>query len=62
MAAALEDVCRALNVDGNEQERQVLATRIVDLARDGECDRIRLRERVLLEVSRASDVLGPAQT
>jgi hypothetical protein len=57
MAAALEDVCRALKVNGNERERHVLANRIIDLARDGERDRIRLRERVLREASRADDVL-----
>jgi CRP-like cAMP-binding protein len=61
MAAALDDVCRALKVNGNERERQVLATRITDLARNGEHNRFRLRERVLLEASRADDVLDPVQ-
>jgi len=56
MAAAFEDVCRALKVE-NKQEREVLAIRIVDLARDGEGNRDRLRERVLLEASRAEDLL-----
>jgi hypothetical protein len=53
MAGALADVCHALNVNDNEQEREILATRIVDLARDGERDRDRLRERVLREADRA---------
>jgi hypothetical protein len=61
-AAALDDVCRALKVNGNERERQVLATRIIDLARQGERDRTLLRERVLSEASRANDVLDPVQT
>jgi hypothetical protein len=42
---------------GNEQEREILATRIIDLARDGERDRDRLRRRVLEEADRATDVL-----
>jgi hypothetical protein len=62
MAAALDDVCRALKVGGNERERQILATRIIDLARGGERSPIRLRERVLMEASRANDVLDPVQT
>jgi hypothetical protein len=57
MAAALDDVCRALDVHGNERERQVLATRIVDLARSGEHDRIRLRNRILNEAGRAAELL-----
>ena len=59
MAAAREGVCRALKVDGNKQEREVVAIRIIDLARDGEHDRDRLRKRVLLEASRAGDLLEP---
>jgi len=57
MAAALDDVCHALKVNGNKQERQVLAIRIIDLARGGERDRFRLGDRVLQEASHASDVL-----
>jgi hypothetical protein len=49
MAAALEDVCRALNVKGNLREREILATRIIDLVRCGERDCARLRDRVLQE-------------
>jgi hypothetical protein len=57
MAAALEDVCRALNVNNNDRDREILATRIIDLARDGERDRSRLRARVLREADRASHEL-----
>jgi hypothetical protein len=39
MASALDDVWRALNVNGNLREREILATRIIDLVRGGECDR-----------------------
>jgi hypothetical protein len=60
MAAALEDVCRALKVDGNKQDREALAIRIIDLARDGERDRNRLRKRVLMEARRACDLLETA--
>jgi hypothetical protein len=58
MAAALEGVCFALNVSGNVREREILATRIIDLVRCGERDGGRLRERVLREASRATDVMG----
>ena len=60
MAAALEDVCRALKVGGNKQDREVLAIRIIDLARGGERDRNRLRKRVLMEARRACELLEPA--
>ncbi len=59
MAAALEDVCRALKVNVNRREREILASRIVDLAHDGEHDRDRLRERIIWEAARATDALQP---
>ena len=58
MAAALEGVCLALMVNGNRREREILATRIIDLVRCGERDSARLRDRVLQEADWATDVLG----
>jgi hypothetical protein len=47
-----------LNVNGNVREREILATRIIDLVRCGERDCARLRDRVLREADWATDVLG----
>jgi hypothetical protein len=60
MAAAFEDVCQILKVHGNRREREVLAARIIDFARDGERNRNRLRKRVLIEVGQVYDLLEPA--
>jgi hypothetical protein len=50
MSAALDDICNALNVgDGAKAARQVIAERIIELARRGERSPTRLRDRVLEE-------------
>ena len=49
MSVAMEDVCRTLKVDGDPHAREVLAMRIIDLARRGEREATQLRDRVLLE-------------
>ena len=51
MSMALENVCRALKLPSNGREREVMATRIIDLAKRGECDPIKLRDRVLKEAN-----------
>jgi hypothetical protein len=54
MSVAFEDVCRALNLpDAAERERAAVAVRIVELARRGERDPHRLRDRVLREAGAA---------
>jgi hypothetical protein len=67
MSVALEEVCRALQVDGDERARETVAIRIVDLAQRGERDPERLRDRVLWEAGtttaflpRSDERLGPA--
>jgi hypothetical protein len=50
MSAALEDVCRTLLVNGDQSARETVAVRIIELARRGERDPERLRDRVLREV------------
>jgi hypothetical protein len=50
MSAAFDDACRALNLtDSAAREREAVAVRIIELARRGERDPIRLSERVLRE-------------
>jgi hypothetical protein len=54
MSAAYDDVCRALKLsEAAAHERETVAIRIVELARQGERDPVRLRERLLRE-SRAA--------
>jgi tartrate dehydratase beta subunit/fumarate hydratase class I family protein len=49
MATALEQVCVALRINGNVTAREVIAARIIELARRGERDPKKLRDRVLME-------------
>jgi hypothetical protein len=50
MSQALESACAALNVDGQIHDRQVVAARIIDLARNGVIDAKALSDRVVAEV------------
>jgi hypothetical protein len=56
MSTALDDVCAALKLRDNSAAKQVIATRIIDLARTGERSPTRLRDRVLHEAGSASHV------
>ena len=50
MSLALEDVCEALNIPSDATPaRQIIAVRIVELARRGERSPARLRDRLLKE-------------
>jgi len=50
MSMALEEVCRVLRIGaGASRDREVVAIRIVELARRGELEYRRLVERVLKE-------------
>jgi hypothetical protein len=51
MATALEQVCDALKINGDATAREVIATRIIELARRGENDTQKLRDRVLREAN-----------
>ena len=52
MSKALDDICRALKLpDGDHQARQVIAERVIDLARTGERNASVLRDRLLKEAS-----------
>jgi hypothetical protein len=55
MSMALEDVCRSLGVDNhNQAAAEVVAIRIIELARQGERSPANLRDRVLSEANSAS--------
>ena len=50
MSMALDDVCKTLNLsDDAKAEREVIAGRIIELARRGERSPTRLRDRVMQE-------------
>jgi hypothetical protein len=51
MSLALDDVCQALKLDGHSRTREVVAIRILELARRGERSPIRLRDRILQEAN-----------
>ena len=50
MSKALEEACAALHIDGHIPDREVVATRIIDLARNGIIDPKALSARVVAEV------------
>jgi hypothetical protein len=57
MSTALEDVCRKLQVNGDQCARETMAARIIELARRGERDPERLRDRVVREASATPSVV-----
>jgi hypothetical protein len=56
MSMALDDVCEMLKLRDDNSAREVIASRIVDLARAGERSATRLRDRVLHEANLARNV------
>ena len=49
MSRALDGVCNALNIGGNPTARELIAMRIVELARRGERSPANLQARLLAE-------------
>jgi hypothetical protein len=49
MSMALDDVCRSLELAEESSDREVMAIRIIELARTGERSPTRLRDRVMHE-------------
>jgi len=47
MSKALEEACKALHIDGEIKDREVVATHIIDLARQGILDWQTLSGRVV---------------
>jgi hypothetical protein len=53
MSMALDEVCNALALNGDERARDTVAIRIIELARRGERSPTKLRDRVLAEANGA---------
>jgi hypothetical protein len=51
MSMALDDVCKALLLDGDERAKETVAVRIIELAGRGERSPTKLRDRVLAEAN-----------
>jgi hypothetical protein len=52
LSGAYADVCRALGLDdGDRHETDAVAKKVIEFAQRGVSDRVRLRERVLQELS-----------
>jgi hypothetical protein len=51
MSMALDDVCKVLKLDGDAKTKEVVAIRIIELARRGERSPTRLRDRILNEAN-----------
>jgi hypothetical protein len=49
MSDALERACHALNINGHLRDREIIAARIIDLARHGVIDAKALSDRVIAE-------------
>jgi hypothetical protein len=56
MSMALDDVCKMLNLPDENSAKEVIASRIIDLARAGERNPTRLRDRILHEADLARHV------
>jgi hypothetical protein len=55
MSQSFDEACNALHIfSGDEQSREVIAARIIDLARTGVIDAKALRDRVLREARTAA--------
>jgi hypothetical protein len=51
MSMALEDVCTSLGIGADQTAKEVIAIRIIELARRGERSPTRLRDHLLAEAS-----------
>ena len=56
MSMALDDICKELKLRDDGAAREVIAVRIIDLAKSGERSPTRLRDRVLEEARMAKRV------
>jgi hypothetical protein len=51
MSVAFDAVCQALKVGGNARAKEAIAVRIIELARCGERDPERIRDRLIREAN-----------
>lgn len=56
MSMALDDVCKSLHLPDGSSDKEVVATRIIELARRGVRSPTVLRDRVLHEVEQGKQV------
>ena len=49
LSRVLDEVCKTLDINGQDKDREIIAARIIDMARNGIVDAETLRERVLSE-------------
>lgn len=49
ISRALDEACKALNINGDARHREAIAARIIDLARNGVIDSKALSERIVAE-------------
>jgi hypothetical protein len=56
ISMALDDVCETLNLKDDSAAREVMAVRIVEVAKTGERSPTRLRDRVLQEAGMAERI------
>ena len=61
MSRALDDVCEVLKLRDDSPAQEVMAARIIDLARRGERSPTRLRDRVLHEAGLGEYALNPTK-
>lgn len=54
MSVALDDVCKALKLDGNAKAKEIAAMRIIELARRGDRRPKKLRDILLQEANDGS--------
>jgi hypothetical protein len=59
MSMALEDACKALGIDGQSKDREIIATRIIELARNGVVDAKVLSLRVIAETKAVQTTFYP---
>ena len=55
MSMALDDVCKELKINGGTSAREVIAVRIIELARRGERSPTKLRDRLIREANGGAD-------
>ena len=61
MSTAFEEVCNILNMaDEAKSERELLAKKIIALARRDKCNAALLRDRMLREIAHGQDRWAPA--
>ena len=60
MSRAFDEVCAALRISADDRGRTAVAVRIIELARRGEFNADRLRDRVLRESNSLSELTTSA--